>query len=124
VLLCALDNGLTFYGQPPEYWSGDYGRCRESHPILRWCLELHPAAAVAEAILWAAAFVALIVFCPWRIARLISLGVALGHVVGSSTWIANTFGLYWLYPPVLLGSAWLIAWTWGRAEARRPGKAA
>jgi hypothetical protein len=66
-----------------------------------------------------AAFVALIVLCPWRIARLISLAVALGHVVGSSTWIANTPGLYWLYPPVLLGSAWLMAWTWERAEARR-----
>jgi hypothetical protein len=51
--------------------------------------------------------------------------VALGHVVGSSTWIANTIGLYWLFPPVLLGSAWLIAWTWERAEAvRHPGKVA
>jgi len=124
-ILCALDQALTFSGQPAEYWGGDYMRCSEASPVSRWCLEQHPAAALAEAILWVALFGALIVISPWRVAQVISLGVALGHVIGASDWLWKEFGLYWLYPPVLLGSAGLIVWTWQRAEARRhPSKVA
>jgi len=72
-----------------------------------------------ETILWIALFGALIVISPWRVAKVVSLGVALGHVVGANTWLWHEFGLYWLFPPVLLGSAWLIVWTWEQAEARR-----
>jgi hypothetical protein len=123
--LSVLDNALTLWGQPPEYWAGDYTRCSEEYPVLRWCLEQHPAAALAEAVVWVALVGAAVVVLPWRAAKVVSLGVALGHVVGSSSWLEEGFGTYWVFPGVLLGSAWMIVWTWERAEAwRRDAKPA
>jgi hypothetical protein len=118
-ILCVLDNALTLYGQPPEYWQGDYQRANEGNPVERWFFHLHPGVFVAGTFLWVLLFVALIVALPWRAAKVLSLGVALGHVVGANAWLWQEFALYWLFPPVLLASAWMIVWTWERAECRR-----
>jgi hypothetical protein len=119
VALSILDYALTLWGQPSEYWAGDYASCAEGNPVLRWCLEQHPAAALAEAVVWVTLVVTAVLVLPLRAAKVVSLGVALGHVVGANTWLWTRFGLYWLFPIVLLGSAWMILWTWERAENRR-----
>jgi hypothetical protein len=74
---------------------------------------------LAENVLWVALVVAAVVVLPWRAAKVLSLGVALGHVVGANTWLWTRFGIYWLFPIVLLASAWMIVWTWERAENHR-----
>jgi hypothetical protein len=119
VLLCLLDQGLTLWGQPTAYWAGDYTKADEGNPIARWCLEQHPLAFAAETILWVALFCSLVVVLPWQLAKTVSLGVALGHIVGSAMWIWWRFQQYWLFPVLLLGSAALIVWTWERAERLR-----
>src|SRR5262245_22594461 len=119
VLLCLLDKGLTLWGQPPAYWAGDYARAAEGNPITRWCLEQHPAAYAAESILWVALFCALIAALPWLRANPVSLGVALGHVVGSATWLWGWFDLYCFFPGFLLACSALIVWTWERADRAR-----
>jgi hypothetical protein len=118
MVLSILDNALTLLGQPPEYWAGDYTRCLEENPVLRWCLEHHPAAALAEGAVWVALVGAAVFVLPWRAAKVVSLGVALGHVVGASSWLQQRLATYWVFPVVLLGSAWMLVWTWERAEDR------
>ena len=48
MVLSVLDTALTLWGQPREYWAGDYTKCSEENPVLRWCLEQHPAAAAGR----------------------------------------------------------------------------
>jgi hypothetical protein len=117
--LSFLDTALTLWGQAPEYWAGDYTRCREGNPVLRWCLEQHPAAALAESAAWVVLFGAAVLVLPWRAAKVLALAVALGHVVGASSWLEDRLGTYWVYPGVLLGCAWMIVWTWERADDRQ-----
>jgi hypothetical protein len=71
---------------------------------------------LAETILWITLFGAPILALPWRAAKVLSLGVALGHVVGASLWLEKLIGTYWVFPVVLLANAWIIVWTWERAE--------
>jgi hypothetical protein len=119
VLLCLLDQGLTLCGQPSAYWAGDYTKAEEGNPIGRWCLEQHPAAFAAETFLWIALFGSLVVLLPWQLAKTVSLGVALGHIVGSAMWIWWRLEQYWLFPVLLLSSAGLIVWTWEQAGGVR-----
>jgi hypothetical protein len=120
ILFCFLDQALTLYGQPPEYWAGNRTTRDEGNPIVAWCLELHPAAIAGETVLWILLFGSLILVLPWRQGVLtLSLGVTLGHLVGSATWLWWRFDQYWLFPILLLSSAALIVWTWERAAAAR-----
>jgi len=124
VLLCLLDNALTLCGQPAAYWAGDYIKADEGNPIALWCLKQHPAAFAAESLLWIALFGSLVVVLPWQLAKTVSLGVALGHIVGSAMWIGWRFEQYWLFPVLLLSSAGLIVWTWEQAGRVRGGRRA
>src|SRR5262249_7791876 len=119
VLLCLLDQALTLCGQPSAYWAGDYNKADEGNPIARWCLEQHPAVFAAETILWIALFGSLVAVLPWQLAKTVSLGVALGHIVGSDMWIWWRLEQYWLSPVLVLSSAGLIVWTWEQAGGVR-----
>ena len=124
ILLCLVDQGLTLGGQPEAYWAGDYTKANEGNPVLRWCLQQHPAASAAYDLAWIALFGFFIVVLPWQIAKTISLGVALGHIVGSGTWMWWRYELYWLFPVMLLSSAALIVWTGERASRLHDCKSA
>ncbi|MBM3995099.1 MAG: hypothetical protein FJ303_13240 [Planctomycetes bacterium] len=121
VLLAVLDYGLTLYGQPAAYWAGDYSRVNEANPVSRWCLERHPALFVLEFFPWAGLFCVFIIVLPSTLAKMLSLGVALGHIVGAASWMWRHFGQYWLFPITLMSSAVLIVWTFERADSSAPG---
>jgi hypothetical protein len=99
VLLCLLDQALTLYGQLPAYWAGDRTKGYDGNPIVQWCLEQHPAAFLAETVLWIALFGGLIAVLPWPLAKTVSLAVSLGHVVGSAAWLWWFLEQYWVFPP-------------------------
>src|SRR5262249_39553961 len=50
IVLCAADGLLTLWGQPEEYWSGNYASIREGHPVAAWFLSLHPLAFAASGV--------------------------------------------------------------------------
>jgi len=46
-ILCALDFGLTLYGQSDRYWAGNYTDVNEMSPSFARYLAIHPLAFVA-----------------------------------------------------------------------------
>lgn len=118
-ILCMIDYALTFCGQPPEYWAGDYSYAAEANPLIRWCLQQRPALAIAACGMWMLLVGMIIVVFPWRLAKFVSLAAVLGHGVGLDSWLNDWPASYWLSLPMLFGSDWLVVWTWERAELLR-----
>jgi hypothetical protein len=114
-VLCLLDKGLTLWGQPAEYWAGDYARHDEANPVTAWFLGWHPAGLAASFALWVAVFGGLVAVLPARPARVVALAVTMGHATGAGTWLELVFRWYGAYPALFLASAALIVLSWERA---------
>jgi hypothetical protein len=118
--LALLDNGLTLWGQPPEYWAGDTTKTSELSPAMTWFLRQHVLGGVVETVLWVAAVSLLIIVLPDLAAKVLALAVALGHATGAGSWLVRGPETYWIYPVLFLTSATLIVWTWRLADASGP----
>jgi hypothetical protein len=123
VALNLLDNFLTAWGQPAEYWAGDYRQGGDSNPILDWFMKQHTLGLAAQTILWIAFYSSLIVILPGRLARVLALAVAMGHATGAGSWLVSGQDNYWIYPVLYLTSAALIVLTWEWAEPNKGGGA-
>jgi hypothetical protein len=122
-VLCLLDQGLTLWYQPAEYWAGDYSIANEASPPMRWLLQQHPLAFEAGALVWNVLFCGVLCLLPQRAAMTVCIALVLGHTWGASTWIANfvPFG-YWVTIGLFLASAILIVATWERYSAAEPSR--
>ena len=87
VLLAALDASLTLYGQPSDYWAGDYSQALEGTPGFRILLTHGPAAFIAGEAVWVLAFVGLILMLPSTLALAVCLQFTLGHTIGAFSWL-------------------------------------
>jgi hypothetical protein len=119
--LFALDILFTLIGQPSNYWSGQRHECIEQNPIGAWLLQIHPAAFIASAIVYAALFTAAILLLPRRIAWWISVGLLLAHSHGVRTWLwrlAPQFS-FWEVVVNTLAAAW-AAFCYLNAQAKDP----
>lgn len=94
IALCALDFGLTLYGQSEEYWGGNYSSVNEGSPSFAHYLSIHPVAFVAAGLLWIATFSAIILLLPERLALVVAIAIVIGHMWGSTTWIAYRLRSY------------------------------
>jgi hypothetical protein len=117
LVFCAIDNGLTALGQSASYWAGNYHQVNEASPTFNHLLQIHPAAFVAGAVVWAMVFVVGILLLPDVLALITSIVVTFGHAVGAVTWLMFRFhygyqmsrGLF-LASSAMLGAG--IYWGW------------
>jgi len=110
-----LDQGITLFGQAPNYWKGDYSVAVEGNPWFYWLLLQHPLAFEARIVAWVGVFSFVIFTLPRRAAMTISIAIVLGHTWGAATWICYSlpFG-YWVTLALFLVSAIIIVATWER----------
>ena len=87
ILLTCLDNGLTLWRQPREYWAGDYTKAQEGNSWHYRLMAYHPLALVAEEAGSMLVFVGMILLMPQTLALTISIAATLGYLVGASTWL-------------------------------------
>jgi hypothetical protein len=87
LLALALDATLTMWGQPEEYWAGNYSLTTEASPFFRQFFVLGPAAAIAGYAAWAGVLLGLILLLPEALAVSFSLAVVFGHTAGACMWL-------------------------------------
>lgn len=114
-VLCMLDQGITLYGQGPEYWRGNRSVAAEGNPWFYWLLLQHPLAFEAGILAWVAVFCVVILALPRRAAMTLSIAIVIGHTWGTATWLCYLFPLgYWFALALFLASAIVIVATWER----------
>jgi len=87
ILMSGLDNGLTLWRQPTEYWAGDYAKAKEGN---RWYYHLmahHPLTFVAWEAASALLIAGIILLAPQTAALAISIACTIGYMIGASTWL-------------------------------------
>jgi hypothetical protein len=87
LLAFALDATLTMWGQPEEYWAGNYSLTTEGSPFFRQFFALGPSAAIAGYAAWAGVLLGLILLLPEVLAVCLSLAVVFGHTAGAAMWL-------------------------------------
>jgi len=109
-LLCLADQVVTLYGQPPEYWAGDYSAAQEGAPHGLWLLHQHPGWYILAAILYLLGIVAVIAWLPRFLARITSAGLVIGHTWGTSYWMCVFFPRqgYWISVALFVLSGFLL----------------
>jgi len=90
LLTWMLDVGLSLYGQPPEYWAGDYSRTTEGAAFYRRLYAAHPAVGVGGQVLWMGVVAGLLVLLSETLAAVLALAAACGSTFGASTWVTAT----------------------------------
>lgn len=90
LLLALADGSLTVLGQSEMYWS-NFLVVNEASPGFGALLEAGPWMLAGGAVVWMAAFCLLIIAAPPTPALIISIAVALGHTVGSGSWLFEHF---------------------------------
>jgi hypothetical protein len=91
----AVDVTLTLLGQCPDYWQGDYQLALEGNPLARPFLAWHPWMFVALVLAYAAGVTASIYLLRLRLAFWLATLIALGHVVGGCSWLAQHGWIGW-----------------------------
>jgi hypothetical protein len=87
LLAFSFDIGMTMYGQPAEYWAGDYSQTNEGSPFFRNLFQVHPGAAAGGEALWAAIIIVGIVLLPEVLATIAAVAIVFGHTAGGFTWL-------------------------------------
>jgi hypothetical protein len=117
---CTADMTLTLLGQPAAYWSGDYGQAAEVNPIAYPLLAYHPVLFIGGGIVWQAAVGAVVLLWRQRFARWLAIGLAIGHAVGGSSWLAYPAPVGWVLPVgYLVAASWFAGVCWRRADSPR-----
>ncbi len=111
--LCLLDQALTLWNQPGEYWGGHYVSALEGNPLMRGLLSRHPLAYEAGVTAWMTLFLLLILFLPRRSALASSLAITFGHLWGVVSWVMYTaFRGFWICLALILAAALLTVLAW------------
>jgi hypothetical protein len=123
IWLCALDAGLTLYGQSAEYWSGNHAAVNEMSPSFNCYLAVHPLVAGVAFLLWIGIFSAMILLLPELLALMVSTAIMLGHMGGAESWLAYHFHQYQACNLVSLLTAALVVVSFKRGQNSK-GRAA
>jgi hypothetical protein len=125
-VLCAADGLLTLWGQPEAYWSGDFAKAREGHPVAAWFLTRHPLLFAAAGVPYLLLVAVAVMRLPRRVAAVLAAGVAAGHAFAVAAWCWTLFRepLLVLVPAALVVVGFAVfAWRRGRAgDAERKGQ--
>jgi hypothetical protein len=104
MLALVSDAGLTLAGQGSAYWQGDYRTALEMNPIAYPLLAHHPATFAVYVMAWGIALCFAILWCPPRLAPVISFAACFGHAFAAAAWLwrAGICG-------ALVSLVWLLA---------------
>jgi hypothetical protein len=91
VTLFLIDISLTLWGQPAEYWAGEYRRALEGSPEVRRVMRIHPVLLYVMICVWIAVIVVLVQILPRLLAEFFAASVTIGHATCGSTWIPRLF---------------------------------
>lgn len=91
IAVFGLDIGLTLYGQPERYWTGEYSYALEGSPEVRRVMQIHPVLLYFLIAAWIGVIVTLVLALPGVMAEWFAAAVVLGHVIGTSSWIHRLF---------------------------------
>jgi hypothetical protein len=108
IALCALDFGLTLYGQPSAYWEGDYSAVQEGSPSFAHYLATHPLMAVGAGALWIVIFSTVILLLPEKLALTATIAIVIGHMAGAASWLMYRFHQYQLCNALMLVTSALV----------------
>jgi hypothetical protein len=112
-LLALLDHALTLFFQPDTYWAGDFSTAKEANPHASWLMQTHPIAIEVGFVAWLALVWSLILILPRRLALALSLGVTMGHTMGTASWLPGRVpAAYWLSVALCSASAVLVVLAW------------
>jgi hypothetical protein len=126
IVLSAADGFLTLWGQPAEYWSGEFANVCEYHPVAAWFLGIHPLAFAAAGVPYLLLVVATVLWLPRRWAALVAAGVASGHALAVSIWCQNLFPqptLALVTVALVVVGLGVLAWQRGWSGSAEPGAA-
>ena len=118
IAICALDIAITLYGQSDRYWAGDYASVNEVSPSFGRYLAIHPTAFIAAGMLWIVIFSLIIALLPRFWATFTSVGVVLGHMTGSTSWLVYRFGSYQSANVLFALTAFLLVLAFRRVDQR------
>ena len=121
LVFSVTDVVVTLSEQPRAYWAGAFAEAREGAPQGYWLLSLHPLAYVAAAAVYVVLIAVLILALPRLLARVVSVGFALGHAWGISTWLdadRPEGGAYWIILGLFALGAGLIVTSMELADER------
>src|SRR5262245_6930149 len=109
IALCALDMGLTLYGQSNAYWAGNYADVNEGSASFAKYLSIHPLVFAGASAIWILTFAAVILLLPEKLALTVVVAIVIGHMAGAATWLMYRFHLYqWCNALVLVTSALIV----------------
>lgn len=95
LLLYMADITLTLVGQSSAFWAGDHTNVTEKNPIADPLLRNGPICFLAAAVSWGIAFSLIAGFARVSIAQMIVYLLALGHAIGSATWLTRHGAISW-----------------------------
>ncbi len=116
IALCALDFGLTAYGQSDSYWAGNYAIVNEASPAFARFLSLHPIVFFGAVMLWIANFSVLIVLLPESFALTLAIAIVIGHMAGAATWLLYQFQSYQSCNLLFLATSGLVVFAFKRGQ--------
>ena len=109
LLLFLVDISLTLWGQPADYWTGNYAAAREGSPEVRRVMQIHPALLFAMIAVWMAVIVLLVQLLPRLPAELFSVSTVIAHTACSSHWLRFHFAFdYQLTIALSIAAACLV----------------
>ena len=112
-IFCMLDQGLTLWYQPAEYWRGHYEEAFEGDPIMFRLLSQHPLIFETVIVMWVIVFTTLIISLPKRLAMILSIAITIGHTLGAVSWIRYmAFYNYPIYIILIFVVALMIVLAW------------
>ena len=87
LVLFLIDISLTLWGQPADYWAGNYQAAREGSPEVRRVMQIHPWLLSLLILAWMGVIIVLVTLLPTVLAEYFSAAVTIGHTIGASSWI-------------------------------------
>jgi hypothetical protein len=110
IVVTLADWAVTFFFQPPAYWTGAFEARSEISPLGHGLLGIHPLVFSAFMVIYILVIVALVIFLksPWN--KVVALVVVIGHTAGIYGWLKDRS--YWSAMPVffLVGLMTVLCW--------------
>ena len=114
VVVTLADWAVTFFLQPPAYWTGAFEARSEISPLGYRLLGIHPLVFSAFMAIYILVIVALVLFLksPWN--KVVALVVIVGHTAGIYGWLKDRS--YWSAIPVFFLVGLMTVLCWQKAE--------
>lgn len=125
ILFSLFDTGVTLWGQPPEYWAGDYNAINELNPIAAVVLRINPWVFLAFGVLFMLLVSALFLWLRSPADKILLFFAVIMHAAAVSSWtyyriFVGDFYLGYSLPKLV--AAVILGYSFHRYESARQTK--